>query len=620
MAELIVYLSDNPDIGVARREVAHVKVPADGRPGSLTSTEFATFYGKFEHGTLNFNAGTYIELELKRLGGSEAKKVEIDDFDPRVVCLSCSDLNGTASVDDGDFLLMLAEYGQSLETATPDRFCLDSKLSGDKYVDLTDLLGWDAFLNGFSLNACGTGFPGDAPLSPGSPPDLPAGASLILAGKPGTAGTQQDYLYSTDTSGACFGSAVRPPSMPASGGSYRSNGRLIRDGNGSLYQVHATQGLIRMDTAEVILPPVSFFNFDPGLGPNVDVYVGVNDVGGGEFVGRPLLDVAFDPANPNILYVVPVVCVPTDSSNPFKAAAKLLRNGASLSLQQIYGYNPAFDPTPVSITTDEYDDIVLEPDKQQLREVEVDSLGNLYVLNGQAYNRNDWLLLYQTAGGTSSEIAVNLSGTVRAPSNMLLSKVVSNRLYLASAYSDPGLSQTRLYRFSITRSGSVATNVALSSTVLIDNPTGVDQGYGFFGVVTGVTEHPTTGELYLTGFTAPRYGDDATFSGAETLFTLPTFRQVGTTEPGPLTASALTAAACNGLALPVSIAYWGGDCPGDATGDRHVENADLQALLDSWNRSVGHPQYNPAADFDASGTVENADLQILLDNWARVCP
>jgi hypothetical protein len=61
-------------------------------------------------------------------------------------------------------------------------------------------------------------------------------------------------------------------------------------------------------------------------------------------------------------------------------------------------------------------------------------------------------------------------------------------------------------------------------------------------------------------------------------------------------------------------------CAGDANGDRAVDNADLQAVLDAWASSSGDPNYDAAADFNRDGAIENDDLQILLDYWAQSCP
>jgi hypothetical protein len=61
-------------------------------------------------------------------------------------------------------------------------------------------------------------------------------------------------------------------------------------------------------------------------------------------------------------------------------------------------------------------------------------------------------------------------------------------------------------------------------------------------------------------------------------------------------------------------------CPGDADGDRRVDNADLQIVLDAWASAEGQPGYDDRADFNADGLIENVDLNVLLGNWATVCP
>jgi hypothetical protein len=649
--ELVVYLSDHPEpktAGTAGNfiEVARIYPPADPtRPGGTSSSEFATFYGQFDRGTLNFKRGTYVELELR---GPDACII-VDNWDPQVVCLACSDLNGTATVDSGDFLLMLAEIGQNLAGGEPGRFCLDSKLSGDHYVDITDLLGWDTYLNGFELNACGTGLPGGAPVLPGTPVNLPTGDSLIIAGKPGGAGIQQDYVYFEDSGGVCLGSGVtnpqRPASTPASGNVYRSNGRLIKDGAGAIYQVHANQGLIQLDNATVAIGPRAFLNYDVDSGPNCNVYVGVNDVGGGQFLGRPLLDVAFDPANPNIVYVVPVICIPLSDGNPstvempYRAAAKLQRTGGgNYNLLKVYGYHPPNDPTPVTISTDEFENIVLEPDKQQVREIEVDSQGNVFVLAAQGFNRNDWLLVYDEGTGTSSERRIDLGstalGSIRGPTAMLVSEVNPNRLYLASSVSTGGTAGdtlTQVHRYTINRSAGDVTSLTALTPITINNPTGTDQCSDpsipdFVATIIAMPEHPVTGNLYVTGFSMPRFCENATFNGTESIFTLPTLAIVNPDGPTSVTASQINcnpSAPATSLKLPIGAIFRESSAPcpaGDTNGDRRVDNADLQAILDAWNAPLGDPRYNPDADFNHNNIVSNEDLQVILDTWADTCP
>jgi subtilisin-like proprotein convertase family protein len=76
--------------------------------------------------------------------------------------------------------------------------------------------------------------------------------------------------------------------------------------------------------------------------------------------------------------------------------------------------------------------------------------------------------------------------------------------------------------------------------------------------------------------------------------------------------------------LQIMLENWGLDCtppcPGDVNDDRLVDNIDLQAVLDAWAAADPDPRYNSAADFNSDGQVENADLQVILDNWAASCP
>jgi catechol 2,3-dioxygenase-like lactoylglutathione lyase family enzyme len=60
-------------------------------------------------------------------------------------------------------------------------------------------------------------------------------------------------------------------------------------------------------------------------------------------------------------------------------------------------------------------------------------------------------------------------------------------------------------------------------------------------------------------------------------------------------------------------------CPGDTNGDGVVDNADLQAILDGWQATIGAPNYNPNADFNNDGIIDNFDLQVILDYWMRAC-
>ena len=141
--------------------MARVFVPQAGRPGSIGSAEWATFFGEFDRGSLNFTRGTYVEIELR---GNANACVEIDDWDPQISCEgACHDLTGEGGVSVRDFLLLLAECGRDVSGQDHPKRCLDSKLSWDQYVDIDDILAWDSVMSADPppLNLC------EPPLPPG---------------------------------------------------------------------------------------------------------------------------------------------------------------------------------------------------------------------------------------------------------------------------------------------------------------------------------------------------------------------------------------------------------------------------------------------------------------------
>ena len=631
--ELIVYLSGSPTpIADPNHEVARVMPPLAGRKGSVGDAAFSTFCATFPRGNVNLLQGTYVGL---RLCGPNAI-VEIDNWDPQVICLACADLNGSQTVDAGDFLVALAEYGQAVDPTQPEyynRICLDNGISGDNYVGLDDLLAWDLFLSGESLNACSTGldFGTQPPLPPRSV-TLPPDTRLLIAGKPDGAGLQEDYLYPLDGSYSFLGDwPLRPASTPYEG-KYRANGHLVRDAYSAIHQVHALQGLVDLD-GNLTIGSQSI------IAPSGDaVYVGITP-SGQDLRGVPGNDVAFHPTDPNTVYVAPVVVDPIDGTPPYKAAAKLhLTSGGNVTVDLLYGANPATDDRLTYRDYDpDYGRWVYEPDFQRIREIEVDAYGNAFVLSAHAINDNDWLLLYDPAGnetcvllgGGAPDCCESVVTDITSPSAMLVSQHDPDLLYIVRGAEPATDGSTRIYRFQIERSGDNAVGITAAGSVTLSNPVPPDLGFGHGGTVTKILEEPLDGSLVVVGFTLARFPPDADVGDGtpfdpETgeIFTLPHVAEIASaTDWSGQPTIASSVLDCADLALPVSAVLLAEESPpqpGDVDGDGDVDLADLQLLLAAYGATTGDSNYNVDADFDDDGDVDLADLQFLLSNYGAV--
>ncbi len=551
-AELIVYLSDASDLGENLIEVARVNPPEPGRAGAIGSNQFAQFYGVFPRGHLALHYGTFVEVKL--VGANS--RVWIDNFDPLIECLACADLNGNAGVEGQDYLLLLASIGT--DTTSPpagqvNTFCLDSVLGGDKYVDLADLLAWDTVLNNTSaLNACGLDLGSGAPSAGVGLPD----DALVVVGKGGMAGQQDDALYALDSAGALMGAPLEPASAAGPNGQQRANGRLASDGAGELHQLHAAQGLIRLsDAAVAIAPATAIFG-----GDTVDVGVTSLFDGFGGYAGTPILDAAFAPGDPTRVYVVPVIVTPAGGGfcEQYRAAAKLhLLGGGAFEIEQLY------TPPPVSSTTG--CGAVPEPALGGLREIEVSPDGaKLFISSAQAINDNDWLLAFNASSGVLEQ-QVPLSSLLpsslplKAPQAMTVSST-GLYLYVTSGVGLSGL--TRVFRFNL------ESGVTFAGVLDITQPPCADLGLGCQATINGLAEKPSTGVLWVSGYTSPTIATDHPFNappfniGGMTgaIYTTATLAQIppsGTWSLTPpatagATASALSAA---DLALPVAMAF-----------------------------------------------------------------
>ncbi len=595
-AELVVYLSDQPDVGDNLVEVARVYPPASGRAGALDSDELAMFNATFPRGDLNFVRGTYVELELR---GTDVE-VLIDNFDPQVRCFTyvCGDLSGDYGISSADFLYVLGEYGQVLNPTGSNKWCLDNELNSDGYVDIGDVLDWDAYLNNPAvLNLCGDGTPaGRSAKSAKSrssvivPPD-----ALVIAGKPRGfdpygLGLQDDWLYFVDDSQSCPSPAEEPASVPGPHG-HRANRRLVRDSSGEVYQIHGLQGLVRLSDAADLIPfGERTFNGDT-------VHVGMTSSSGSP-LGAPLSDVAFHPVDSTVVYVVPVLVSPLGEST-YRAAARLrLQEGNPTEpyvVEQVYGVSPL--DAAVQDCVNAYPPEASECDLWHQREIEVDG-DAVFVISAQGSNANDWLLVYDEANPDPAEdlrvLLTDLHASLLAPTSLALS-ASGDALYLASSVNTPYATSTQVFELSIQRSGQTVTDVTAGGTIDIEN----------MRHVTSIAEHPRCGTLWILGFLAPTYGEYATFDEFDELFSWPTLAEVAV-DTSTAVAVDLT---CNNLALPISAVFGVVDEPSyDADEDTDVDLADFAALQVCFTGDSGTATSNCQAVFD-SDCDDDVDLE-----------
>ena len=293
-------------------------------------------------------------------------------------------------------------------------------------------------------------------------------SDLLIAGKTSEMNAPsklKDSLYVFDNAGQCTGS-IEPASD-------RGNIRLVQGPDGENYQLNSETGLLRLDSSNtVIIPPGEIKLSDitePRYNKSATVYVGIQDKGADSF-GRPIFDAAFDA---EYVYVVPVVVNP-DGEDPYTAAVKL---------RLLDGADPPYEVVRL------YDDPPLPNDNQYrnyLRELEIDNAGNLYVLNVHSLNESDILWRYKP-DGTFDRIDLGRPDSdsyVPAPIGMYMSKS-TDMLYLTSAAFNPVDSDsTIVYGFSTNG------DMAIERTVTI-----IDLQH-----ITGITEDPQTGTLWIAGF------------------------------------------------------------------------------------------------------------------------
>jgi len=402
---------------------------------------------------------------------------------------------------------------------------------------------------------------------------------LLIIGKRNSSSPStkmKDRVYTFDSDGDY--SANFAPS------SERSNVRIVQGADGQLYQVNSEDGVVRLDAndTEIIESGECSYANDPRYHKSATVYIGIQGEGE-DAVGRPILDAAFDG---DYVYVVPVVVNPLGEES-YAAAAKLQLLGSGsppYSVVKLYD-----DPPPPG--DNQY--------RNTLREIEIDDLGNVYVINAHSLNESDLLWRYEPNGAYERvELGQPDSENYVPDPVALYVSSTTDMLYLASAqYNPEDFNDSVIYGFSTDGALSLTRQITVSS----------------MHHATGITEDPTTGMLYVIGFNMdeiPEYPDPMAPPFYE-----PRLAKVAY---GSTSANAQSLSGSHDLAMPMSVVWTKAVKCGraDADGSGTVSFGDLAILGENWlNSSCIPPGWCSGADIDMSRAVGMPDVAVLADNW-----
>lgn len=624
--ELLVYLSDTPELldrfdprwDVACMEVARVSNPSGGRPGSVGSGRFATFEKVVPTGLMNFTKGTRIEFELV---GPEQTSILINDWDPGVLrcTMKCGDVAGALhEVNAEDFLAAISECGRRTDdpsgTASGDLSCVDGFFCADGYVTIHDAMAIDFIAPPCPLtNLCpGSGILSSVTASSfasnGKAAAFAASAGHIFAaaGQPAFKGQVlvlgkayrpgdpwgdflSDCLYGLDQQGD-------PASGPFAMESHRANSKVVKDALGRLYQINLELGLIRLCEGSPIVVPSGTCPYakEPRYGQAATICVGFQERDG--MWVPPILDAAFD-ADGHV-YVAPVVVV-VPGHNCYSAVGKLQLRSTD---------NPPYEVVQLFYDSGGADE---QEHRDNLREIEVDKDGYLYAINVCRLNENDILWVCDTSTGTLQNRLVlnNPSNEVRipAPAGMCISNT-TGMLYLGSSLNQPDARSTMIY--AIPKDDLVHSSLSPSSVRSIE--------IEHMGHLTDITEDPSTGTLWVVGFSMPQipswpqnyYMPEQSWLSKKPFYEprlakIPRDKWEGAEPVGAQSLSDYSDPAFE-LAMPLSVVWI-------AT---RVDLADFAILAGYWrdsdclasDRCVG-------ADLNGSGAVDMIDLTILVERW-----
>ncbi|MHC4743016.1 MAG: YncE family protein, partial [Planctomycetota bacterium] len=239
-----------------------------------------------------------------------------------------------------------------------------------------------------------------------------------------------------------------------------------------------------------------------------------------------------------------------------------------------------------------------------LREIEIDDSGNLYVTNTDSLNESDKLWIYDTETGAVKRrlcLAKADSDTyIPAPIAMHLSS--RSMLYLASAVQESDADSVSIHVLS-------ASSLSFIRKVTINN----------MGHVTAMTEDSSTGRIWVAGFTMtdiPEY-----INPLAEPFYQPYIAQIPLGAGGPVDAEPISDPESD-LALPlsiISIASTGVDCSvANIDGVGHVDFFDFVFLAAHWLETACGDC--GGADLTGEGNVDTKDMQLLSYCWLNSSP
>jgi hypothetical protein len=316
------------------------------------------------------------------------------------------------------------------------------------------------------------------------------------------------------------------------------------------------------------------------------VYVGIQS--DEPFVGRPILDVAFD--NTGNAYVVPVMVRPVGRDAYWAAARlELLSSGSPA-----YRVNKIYADEGLSRYGEQF--------KSNPREIGIDRAGNVYVVNVHC-GGSDSLWKYTPDGAVFDRDLSNAKDNhfVYDPIAMHLSDR-TEMLYLASARPNPDDSDATVIKGFSTETLASVRNISVDA----------------IQHVTAITEDPTTGTLWVVGFT---------IKGLRHFSQIPVLRaDVAKIRMGAANATAMDLAylGCTDVEVPTSI-LWTGDTGlgrADIDDDDAIDLNDLVLLARRWNDTgCAPPDWCGGCDLNppllGTGRVDFADLLVLSNGWLR---